>query len=419
MAGLAAAAFAADCGLETTVIGQTAEIIFASGLIDLLGVHPIEEKRIRENPWSALSDLVRDQPEHPYAKLTPGQIADAIDGFLGFLEKAGLPYRRQPAANAMVLTPMGTPKPTYAVPHSMWAGAAALKKKTPCRIVGFYGLKGFSARLIAETMHRRWPALEWENIAFPDSSPGQELFAESIARRLDSASVREQLAGSLKPRLNGVQALGVPAVLGLYNAGDVFADLNRRLGIPLFEIPTMPPSAVGLRTKEALLKTLAAKGVQVLSEQKVRRAVREPDGGFVLTAASESQRHTIRSRAVILAGGRFLGGGLRAKRKRICEPLFDLPVHQAPERASWHRNTFLDPRGHPINRAGLETDDFFRPLGADGAPAHPALFAAGSILAHQDWMRQKCGAGLAVSTAWGAVNACRRLMGGNARSLNR
>jgi glycerol-3-phosphate dehydrogenase subunit B len=112
---------------------------------------------------------------------------------------------------------------------------------------------------------------------------------------------------------------------------------------------------------------------------------------------------------VILATGRFLGGGLRADRKRIREPLFDLPVHQAPERASWHRDTFLDPNGHPINRAGIEVDDAFRPLDRTGAVVHPALFAAGSILAHQDWMRQKCGAGLALSTARAAVLACRRL----------
>jgi glycerol-3-phosphate dehydrogenase subunit B len=227
------------------------------------------------------------------------------------------------------------------------------------------------------------------------------------------------MARLLKPRLKGVQALGLPAVLGLYSADKVFDDLNRRLGIPLFEIPTMPPSAVGLRLKEALVKALAESGVRLFSEQRVLRAIQESGGGFILTVASESQRHRIQSRAVILAGGRFLGGGLRAERKRICEPLFDLPVHQVPERASWHRQTFLDAKGHPINRAGLETDAFFRPLRQNGTPAHPALFAAGSILAHQDWMREKCGAGLAVSTAWGAVNACRRLMGGNTPALRR
>ena len=36
--------------------------------------------------------------------------------------------------------------------------------------------------------------------------------------------------------------------------------------------------------------------------------------------------------------------------------------------------------------------------------------AAGSILAHQDWKRQKCGSGLAIATAYGAVQACARML---------
>ena len=70
---------------------------------------------------------------------------------------------------------------------------------------------------------------------------------------------------------------------------------------------------------------------------------------------------------------------------------------------------FLDPKGHPIHQAGLEIDDHFRPLSASGVPAFSNLFAAGSILAHQDWIRQKCGSGLAIATAYGAVSSFIRL----------
>ncbi len=87
----------------------------------------------------------------------------------------------------------------------------------------------------------------------------------------------------------------------------------------------------------------------------------------------------------------------------------DLPVYQPEERKAWHRDDFLDPRGHPINRAGLEIDDDFHPLDSSGRPAFQTLFAAGSILAHQDWMRMKCGSGLAIGTAFGAVQAFIRL----------
>ena len=53
----------------------------------------------------------------------------------------------------------------------------------------------------------------------------------------------------------------------------------------------------------------------------------------------------------------------------------------------------------------MTVDERWRPLDAAGKAAHPRLFAAGSLLAHQDWIRQRCGAGLAIATAYKAVDA--------------
>jgi glycerol-3-phosphate dehydrogenase subunit B len=57
----------------------------------------------------------------------------------------------------------------------------------------------------------------------------------------------------------------------------------------------------------------------------------------------------------------------------------------------------------------LEIDDSFRPLNNTRQPAFRTLFAAGSILAHNDWKRLKCGAGLAIASAFGAVKAFVRI----------
>ncbi|MGD8722925.1 MAG: FAD-binding protein, partial [Desulfobacterales bacterium] len=77
LAGMAAALFAASRGLRVTQMGHTGEIIFASGLLDLLGVHPVVEKRAWSDPWAALDALVRDLPEHPYARLKKSDIKAA------------------------------------------------------------------------------------------------------------------------------------------------------------------------------------------------------------------------------------------------------------------------------------------------------------------------------------------------------
>ena len=42
-------------------------------------------------------------------------------------------------------------------------------------------------------------------------------------------------------------------------------------------------------------------------------------------------------------------------------------------------------------------------------PVFKLLFAAGSILAHQDWMRMKCGSGLALAAGFATVQSFVRL----------
>jgi glycerol-3-phosphate dehydrogenase subunit B len=152
-------------------------------------------------------------------------------------------------------------------------------------------------------------------------------------------------------------------------------------------------------------------GVQAFFNHQVTKADYGQNDGFCFEVGQGPVQVTVRAKGAILAGGRFFGGGLRADRERISEPLFGLPVHQPLDRSSWHRKSFLDPKGHPINRSGLETDAFFRPRSAKGVPAFPLLFAAGSILAHQDWIRMKCGSGLSITTAYAAVKAFEEMSG--------
>jgi glycerol-3-phosphate dehydrogenase subunit B len=118
----------------------------------------------------------------------------------------------------------------------------------------------------------------------------------------------------------------------------------------------------------------------------------------------------ITARSAIMCSGRFFGKGLHADRHGIRETIFDLPVVQPKDRAAWHHKDLLHLEGHPINRAGVAVDGQFHPVDSNGQMLYPNLFAAGSILAHQDWKRQKCGSGLAIATAYGAVQACARML---------
>jgi glycerol-3-phosphate dehydrogenase subunit B len=167
----------------------------------------------------------------------------------------------------------------------------------------------------------------------------------------------------------------------------------------------MVPTITGLRLREAFEQRLPQLGVRAYYQQKVREARVIPDNTFQFLVGAETPELKVNARGAILASGRFFGKGLRADRLRIRETIFDLPVSQPKERTLWHHKDLLHPQGHPINRAGLDIDDDFRPVDPDNRPIHRNLYAAGSILAHQDWTRQKCGSGLAIATAFGAVDA--------------
>lgn len=405
MTGMAAALFAASRGFSVLQIGRAGEMLFASGLLDLLGVHPIEQKKIWRDPWAGIEALRRDLPRHPYARLKQEDIQAAFDELIAFLNAAGLMYKHHRRRNQEVVTSMGTTKLTYCLPVTMWNGAEAFRNKTPCLVVDFRGLKGFSARQIAQTLASRWPGIRTLRVDFPGLEMLSEVYPERLARALEVVQNREELARTIRPHIKQAGVVGLPPILGVHRSQEVMTDLADRIGIPLFEIPTMPPAVAGLRLKETFEQHLPSKGVHLISDKQVLRVRRLKGGIFVLEVGGTEKELSFRSQGIVLATGRFIGQGLHAGRQQIRETLFDLPVVQPTHRGQWHRLDFLDPRGHPINRAGLEVDEHFRPLNRNGEPAFENLFAAGSILAHHDWMRMKCGSGLAIATAYAAVNA--------------
>jgi glycerol-3-phosphate dehydrogenase subunit B len=405
MAGMAAAVFAAKRGLSTVIVGSLVESWFTGGLIDLMGVHPIESDKSWQDPWAAIEAVVKDIPGHPYAHISREDIKAAIQEFYAFLNDAGLPYRFEDDRNSCLITAFGAIKTTHGIPQTMWPGVTALSRKAPCLIVDFKGLKGFSASLLMERQKAEWPGLKTLSIPSIYGDQVHEINPVPLAQDLEIAEYRQKLAGLIKPHIQDVEFVGLPAVLGIHQSEQVIAELSELLGKPVFEIPAMPPSIPGMRLKEAFLRSLPANKVQCLFQKHVLKATPTSEGEFLLDIGRTEHEDSIRADAVLLATGRFLGGGLQSDHIIVTESIFNLPVSQPENRELWHGDRLFEPGGHAINQAGLETDDMMRPLDASGHPAFENLFAAGIILAHQDWTRMKCGSGLSVATAYGAVKS--------------
>lgn len=405
ISGMAATLFAVNRGLSVAQVGSASEIGFASGLIDLLGVHPIKDGKGLNDPWAGIDALKQDIPQHPYARLNEEEINAALNELLGFLQDAGLPYHTDSQHNIRIITPMGTVKTTYAVPQTMWGCVEAFRKKEPCLLVDFEGLKGFSAGMIATAMRDKWPDIKTARIVFPGTEQMDEVLPEHMANALVISENREKLARRIKEHVKDSRPVGLPAILGLFRSVQVADEMAELIGVPVFEIPTMPPSIPGLRLKEAFERGLREKRPYYFPQSKVFNVDIKNNEGFTIHFGRMVNEREIISKGVILATGRFIGGGLNADRKRVRETVFNLSVFQPENRTQWHRENLFDPLGHQINLAGLETDNQFRPLNDKGQPVFKNLYAAGSILAHQDWKRMKCGVGLAAATAYGAVKA--------------
>ncbi len=403
LAGLAASAFALDRGLSVARVGGTGGLAFTTGYLDLLGVSLPEQSGFLAEPLEGLDTLRAAQPGHPYAKIANSEIRAAFTEFLACLEGAGLPYA-MPGQNILTFSPLGTLKCTYAVPRTMLAGTEAFVARTPCLLVDFAGLKAFSAREMAANLHPYWPDIKTATVAFPDLSWSGELYAEAMARSLEVPATREALIEAIRPHLGSARCVGLPAVLGVFGSAAACAHLSQGLGLPVFEVPTLPPGVPGLRLRECMDDYLRAKGMSLFTQRRVF-AVRRENGNFLLDIGENAPDTTLRAKALILASGRFLSGGLYGCREKgVVEPLLNLPV-SSPDREHWHSDEYFDPAGHGINKAGLMVDESFRPVKANGSLVDPKLHAAGAILSGQDWVREKSGAGIAISSAWKAVNA--------------
>ncbi len=406
LAGRAAALFAAARGMRTALLGQAGMLGYATGFLDLLSA---EEGRPIDDPLAGIERLRARRPAHPLARIGAARALSAMEEFVAALNETGLSCNPPGRRNISVLLPTGMVRKTLCAPRGMRAGGEALRRGAKTLIIDFEGVQGFSAREFAAGAGARWPALRTARIAFGQERAGAAPTFETMARALEAPGAVKALAERIGAVRGDAACIGLPAMLGMSAPEAVRTALERRTGAQVFEIPTVPPAVPGLRLQEATERVLARRGVLMKPGVRVRR-IEWTGRGARLFLSAPMGGEVLEARAVLLATGRFASGGLWAGPEGVRETLLGLPVSQPRERRTRGPLEYPDPRGEPLNAAGVETDEDMRPAGAGGRPENQALFAAGTILAHQDWTRQRCGAGLSMATAHVAVEAAARFL---------
>lgn len=354
---------------------------------------------------------------HPYA-FVADDLGAAIGAHLARLADAGLPHRGDlEAPIRQIPTAVGGLRAAAILPQ---AQAAALDPWAPDEGLFLLGIDrfrdawpAFAARNLAR---QTWPGGPSRIASGTARLPGLDrlnnLGALNLARLLDRADWRRGALTAMRAALpaTGSWRVGVPAVLGLDDHPSVLAEVTERLGRPVFEIPTLPPSIPGLRVYEALRARARTLGVNLQIGFAVERLVR--DGRQVSAVETDAAGRPLRTRtgAVVLATGGIAGGGLRGARNGdVVEVVAGLPV-DAPVRAEWLRGDPYGAEGAPLESAGIRVDDQLRPVAPGGEVLIENLRVVGSTLAGMRYLSERCGDGVALASAHRAA----RLLGGRA-----
>ncbi len=404
-AGLAAAWQAGERGLKARVIAKGwGSYYWNAGCVDVLGFSPLDPGSAIESPWDALQQLVRRQPGHPYALAGLEHLEAALGAVQALCARSDYPLHGSLERNWKLPTALGAFRPTCLAPETMIAGD--MRSPSPALIVGFSGFQDFYPALIAANLESQGLPSAALTLDPASLKSVRWITARTLARQFESADFRRQVAAELRDRIRPASfspaRIGFPAVLGLDRPLEILHDLEDLLGLPVFEIPTLPPSIPGMRLHQILAWTIEQRGGRVYDGVQVTGAIIH-DGslaGVWSEAAARRPFHTAHN--YLLATGGLLGGGLKATcDHELQETALGLPV--TPPEGGWLAQEFLAPTGHPVFRAGLAVNPDFHPVDGSGRIWARNLYAAGSALAGCDPVWERSVEGLALATAWRVV----------------
>ncbi|PDW00340.1 glycerol-3-phosphate dehydrogenase subunit GlpB [Candidatus Chloroploca asiatica] len=399
LSGMMAALGRAERGERVMVLAKGhGSTHWAAGCLDLLAE--------AEDPLGAINQLVQAKPAHPYALAGVAALEQALTRVRGVGEAAGYPLVGNAGRNLLMPTALGALRPTAFVPATMVNGEARqLGDGRPTLIVGLHELRDFFPPLIAANLRAQGYPAEGVYLELPPVERSHDFSPVVVARLFERPAFRAAIGRQLAVlvRKGGYARVGLPAVLGLYNAVEVVRELQALTGALIFEIPTLPTSVPGMRLFQAFEQALTKAGGRIQIGGWVLRG--EGSGSHLHAvfseAASREQRHM--ARRWVLATGGIMGGGLRAEHTGVVnETALGLPVRTPSGRSDWFQARFLDEAGHPVFRAGIAVDAQLRPLDAADQIVYTNVAVVGSALADCDPIREGCLEGIALATGFAA-----------------
>ncbi|WP_413283457.1 glycerol-3-phosphate dehydrogenase subunit GlpB [Vibrio sp. MA40-2] len=416
VAGYSAGMQCLEHGLKTAIIssGQSA-LHFSSGSIDLLSHSPITNQPIR-SPLKEIAKLDQQLPNHPYAKLGVDKVLNALDWFQAKMQDEGLPLSKLDSLqNHYRITTMGTLKPTWlSQPFVRKIDYSFDNLKGIKRIVmlSVQGFRDFQPQIAQDNLKRytEFSAIPIETINVTLTAFGQlnrnphDFRSIDISRILRNDHQFKEFADQLMSAANTDDLVVLPSIMG---NGDGLTLLNKLKGytkLNFHEVPTMPPSLLGIRIEDTMMRTFIKNGGGLHKGDEVLKGNFEEDNGTLTLTSVQTKKMAelpLSAKHFIFATGSFFSKGLIAQQQQILEPVFDLDMCDIGERPDWHQGEFFSPNPHEFLSFGVQTDERFLPSIQGKKVSN--LFCAGAVLSDYNPISHGCGSGVAISTAFNAV----------------
>jgi glycerol-3-phosphate dehydrogenase subunit B len=405
------------CGIKCAREGLRCAIItsgmsalhFSSGSIDLLGYQP--DGNVLYQPFEHLGSFIGEHPEHPYAKCGIDTVREAFDFVRGELQQEDLDLFCNGEDNHFHVTAMGTLKPTYLSQRSVFNEnlKEAFKKRARIAVLNFRGFRDFYPDIVVANLKKNSIFSVFEIVSGTVDLPlfrrtsrnPHEFRSIDIARIFESEKYLPRIAVEIKKIGGDVLFVAMPAFIGINNYNRIHRRLEELTGTLIYEIPTLPPSILGMRIDNALKSRFAALGGVFINGDKII-------GGEILNNRIE-QIHTTNyydtgftADNYVLSTGSFFSGGLVSEYNQIKEPVFNLQVYSERDREKWRSSSFISGESHPFLEFGVNTDDRLRPATLQGVMIEN-LFCTGALLSHYNPVKEGSGGGVALSTGYYAA----------------
>ena len=243
LSGLAAANHLSAEGVKVGLIAKGGGFLhFTTGCVDVLGKTPNGEPI--SDPLNGIDDLIARVPHHPYAIAGKDHLVEGLRKFQQAMAEGDLPFEGHEHANLTLPTAAGSTRTTCLAPATMVRGS--MSESSPMLIVGFRRFRDFYPPYLAANLDRtaRFPVhhLYLDVPAFRDR---HHLLSLDVARVLDDAGTREDIAGMVKSNLGDAGRVGFGAGSLAFYRGDeelrVSNDGLTGLTLLAFLAPPFPP----------------------------------------------------------------------------------------------------------------------------------------------------------------------------------